>query len=188
MPSAFPPAFRQINVILGASLPLLRGLNLILMTNYDMLSLLFKRLNLILYLKTLNSHLCYFLLNIAIFISFSTYFLDSITSCINLPNMTLSNMSHLVYITHFVKQMVWHYRGLIVEWSTWFERVIQSLFNTCLFMSIFSTTLNHIPLKYRRPMYCYVGIKHAYHKLIRTLDKDKYGGLLSIFLTYRSYP
>ena len=30
---------------------------------------------------------------------FSTYFFDNITICINLPNVTLSNMSHLVYIT-----------------------------------------------------------------------------------------
>ena len=54
------------------------------MTHYDVLSLLFKLL--ILYLKTLNRHLCYFLLNIVIYV---------------LPNVTLSNMSHLVYITLF---------------------------------------------------------------------------------------
>ena len=41
-------------------LSLVRGLYLNLMTHYDVLSLLFKLLNLILYLKTLNSHLCYF--------------------------------------------------------------------------------------------------------------------------------
>ena len=58
-------------------------------------------LNLILYLKTLQSHLCYFLLSIVIFICFSTYFFDNITLCINLPNVTLSSMSHLVYITLF---------------------------------------------------------------------------------------
>ena len=52
--------------------------------------------------KTLNSHLCHFLLNIVLnFICFSTYFFDDITLCINLPNVTLSNMSHLVYITLF---------------------------------------------------------------------------------------
>ena len=69
--------------------------------HYDVLSLLFKLLNLILYLKTLNSHLCYFLSSIVIFICFSTYFFDNITLCIYLPNVTLSNMSHLVYITLF---------------------------------------------------------------------------------------
>ena len=98
---ASPPSFQQNNVTLGASLSLVRGLYLISMTHYDVLSLLFKLLNLILYLKTLNSHLCYFLLNIVIFICFSTYFFDNITLCINLPNVTLSNMSHLVYITLF---------------------------------------------------------------------------------------
>ena len=78
---------------------LVSGLYLISMAPYDVLSLLFKLLNLILYFKTLNSHLCYFLLNIVIFICFSTYFFDNITLCINLPNVTLSNISHLVYIT-----------------------------------------------------------------------------------------
>ena len=78
---------------------LVRGLYLISMTHYDVLSLLFKLLNLILYLKTLNSHLFYFLFNIVIF--FSTCFFDNITLCINLPNVTLSNMSHLVYVTLF---------------------------------------------------------------------------------------
>ena len=101
MTSASPPAFRQNNVTLGASLSPVRGLYLFSMTRYDVLSLLFKLLDLILYLKTLNSHLCYFLLNIAIFILFSTYFFDIITLRINLPDVTLSNMSHLVYITFF---------------------------------------------------------------------------------------
>ena len=64
-----------------------------------MLSFLFKLLNLILYLDTMNSHLCYFLLNIVIFICFSTYFFDNITLCIKISNVTLSNMSYLVYIT-----------------------------------------------------------------------------------------
>ena len=32
---------------------------------------------------------------------FSTYFFDYITLCINLPNATISNMSHLVYLTLF---------------------------------------------------------------------------------------
>ena len=58
------------NVTLGASLSLVRGLYLISMTHYDVLSLLFKLLNLIFYLKTLNSHLCYFLLNIVILLIF----------------------------------------------------------------------------------------------------------------------
>ena len=49
--------------------------------------------------KTLNSHLCYFLLNIVIFIFVSTYSFDDFTLCINVPNVTLSNMSRLVYIT-----------------------------------------------------------------------------------------
>ena len=49
----------------------------------------------------MNSHLCYFLLRIAILICFSTYFFDDITLCINLSNVTLLNMSHLVYITPF---------------------------------------------------------------------------------------
>ena len=44
-------------------------------------------------------YLCYFLLNIIIF--FSTYFFDNITLCISIPNVTSSNMSHLVYITCF---------------------------------------------------------------------------------------
>ena len=82
-------------------MPLVRGLYMISMAHYDVLSLLFKLLNLILYLKRLNSHLCYFLLNIVILFVFSTYFFDNITLCINLPNVTLSNMSHLVYITLF---------------------------------------------------------------------------------------
>ena len=82
-----------------ASLSLVRGLYLISMTHYDVLSLLFELFNLVLHLKTLNSHHCYFLLNIIIF---STCFFDKNTQiCINLPNVTLSNMSHLVYITHF---------------------------------------------------------------------------------------
>ena len=59
-------------------------------------------LNLILYLKTLNFHLCYVLLNIVYLNSyFSTDFFDNITICINIPNVTLSNMSHLIYITLF---------------------------------------------------------------------------------------
>ena len=74
---------------------------MISMTHYDELSLLFKLLNLLLYLKACNPHLCYFLLNIAILIFISTYFFDNITLCINLPNVTLSNKPHLVYITHF---------------------------------------------------------------------------------------
>ena len=40
---------QQINVTLGASLSLVRGLYMISMTRYDVLSLLFKLLNLILY-------------------------------------------------------------------------------------------------------------------------------------------
>ena len=68
------------------------------MTHYDVLSLLFKLLNLISYLRIWNSHLCYFLLNIVIFICFSTYFFHNITFC---TNVTLSNMWHLVYITLF---------------------------------------------------------------------------------------
>ena len=86
---------------LGASLSLVRGLYLISMTHYDVLSLLFKLLNLNLYFKTLNPHLCCFLLNIVSFICFSTYFLEIITLCINLQNVSLSNMSQLVYITVF---------------------------------------------------------------------------------------
>ena len=93
---------QQNNVTLGASWSLVRGLYLISLTHYDVLSLLFKLLNLILYLKTLNSLLCYFLLNIVIFICFcTTYFFDKITLCMKLPNVTLSNMWHLVYITLF---------------------------------------------------------------------------------------
>ena len=78
-------------------------------THYDVLSLLFKLLNLILCLKTLNSHLCYFLLNIVKKIS--TFLFHNITLCINLPNVTLSNMSHLVYITLFGKTDGVTYRG-----------------------------------------------------------------------------
>ena len=92
---------QQNNVTLGASLSPVRGLYPLLMAHYDVLSLLFKLLNLILYLKTLNSHLCCFLLRIVIFICFFTYSFDNITLCINLPNVTLSNVSHLVYITRF---------------------------------------------------------------------------------------
>ena len=72
------------------------------MTRYDVLSLLVRLLNLILYLKSLNSHLSYFLWNVVVLICFSTYFFDNITYiCINLSNVTLSNMPHLVYITLF---------------------------------------------------------------------------------------
>ena len=84
-----------------AHLSLERGLYLISMTHIDVLSLLFKLLNLISYLKTLTSHLYYFLLSIVLFICFPTYFFDNITLCIDLPHVTLSNMSHLVYITLF---------------------------------------------------------------------------------------
>ena len=79
MTSACPPAFQQNIVTLGASLSLVSGLHLVSMTHYDVLSLFFKLLNLILYFKTLNSHLCYFLLNIVILICISTYFFDNIT-------------------------------------------------------------------------------------------------------------
>ena len=71
------------------------------MTYHVVLSLLFKLLNLSLHLKTLNSHLCYFLLNIVIPICYSTYFFDEITLCTNLPNVTLSNVSHVVRVTLF---------------------------------------------------------------------------------------
>ena len=60
MTSISLPAFRQNNVTLGASVSLVRGLYQISMTHYDVLSVLFKLLNLILYLKILISHLCYF--------------------------------------------------------------------------------------------------------------------------------
>ena len=92
---------QQNSVTLGAPLSLVRGLHLISMTRYDELSLLFKLLSLSIYLKPLNCHLCYFLLIIVISNFFSTYFFDNITLRINLPNVTLSNMSHLVYITLF---------------------------------------------------------------------------------------
>ena len=36
---------------------------------------------------------------IVILFRFSTFFFDNITFCTNLQNVTLSNMSHLVYIT-----------------------------------------------------------------------------------------
>ena len=32
---------------------------------------------------------------------FSTYFVDNVTLCINISNVTISNMPHLVYITIF---------------------------------------------------------------------------------------
>ena len=54
MTSASLPAFRQNNVTLGASLSLVRGLYLISMTHYDVLSLLFKLLNLNIYFKIFN--------------------------------------------------------------------------------------------------------------------------------------
>ena len=62
--------------------------------------------------KKVNSYLCYFLLKIVNFIGFSTYLFDNITSWINIPNVTLSNISHLVYsITHFGETDEWHYEG-----------------------------------------------------------------------------
>ena len=70
---------QQDNVTSRTSLFLVRSLYLISMTHYDALSLLFKLLNFKLYLKTLNFHLCYFLLSIVFFICFSTYFFDDIT-------------------------------------------------------------------------------------------------------------
>ena len=73
----------------------------VLGTENKMCYLCYVLLDLILYLKTLNSHLCYFLFNIVIFICFSTNLFDNVTLCINLPNVTLSNMPHLVYITLF---------------------------------------------------------------------------------------
>ena len=87
------------NVTSGASLSLVRGLYLFSTTHSDVLSLLFKLLNLISYLKTLKFSSCYFLLNTVSFIYFSKYFFDNITLCINLLNV--SNMSHLVSITLF---------------------------------------------------------------------------------------
>ena len=86
-PSASSPAFRQNNVTLETFVSLVRGLYLISMTHYDVLSLLFKLLNLNLYLKTSNSHLCYLLLNIVLSFAFSTYFFDNITLCIHLPKL-----------------------------------------------------------------------------------------------------
>ena len=53
MTSTSPPPFGQPSVTLGASLSLVRGLYLILITRFDVLSLLFKLLNVILYSKTL---------------------------------------------------------------------------------------------------------------------------------------
>ena len=50
---------QENNVTLGASLSLVRGLDLISMSRYGVLSLLFELL--ILYFKTSNCHLCYFL-------------------------------------------------------------------------------------------------------------------------------
>ena len=68
MTSASPPAFWENDVTLGASLSLVRGINLISMTHYERLSLLLKLLNLILYSK------------IMILICLSTiYFSDNIT-------------------------------------------------------------------------------------------------------------
>ena len=54
MTSASPPVFQQNNVTLGASLSLVRGLYLILLTHYDVLSFLFKLLNLNLYLRNIE--------------------------------------------------------------------------------------------------------------------------------------
>ena len=52
------------------------------------------------------------------FCFFSTYFLDNITFYINLLNVTSSNMSHLVYFTHFgetdgvtLSRLGWGVRG-----------------------------------------------------------------------------
>ena len=64
----------RLSTWISVFLSLMRGLYLISMTHYDVLSLLVKLLNLILLLKTLNSHLCYFLLNIVIFILFFCLF------------------------------------------------------------------------------------------------------------------
>ena len=83
---------------LEASLSLVRELYLISMTHYNVLLLLYTILNYILHSKTLKSRICYFLFYIVILYWFSTYFLI-ISHYVQ--NVTLSNMSHLVYITLF---------------------------------------------------------------------------------------
>ena len=56
------PDFRQNNVTLGASLSLVRGLYLVSMTHYDVLSLFFQAFEFDFKCKKkVNSHLCYFL-------------------------------------------------------------------------------------------------------------------------------
>ena len=71
------------------------------MTHYDVLSFVIQAFEFHFTVKPLDSHLCYFSFEHKFFYLFSTYyFFDNITLiCINLPNVTLSNMSHLVYIT-----------------------------------------------------------------------------------------
>ena len=102
MTSASPPAFRQNNVTLEAFASLVRGLYLISMTRYDVLSLLFKLLNSIFIFKYIEfSSLLISFEHWNFYFYFSTYFFDNITLCINLPNVTLSNMSHLAYIALF---------------------------------------------------------------------------------------
>ena len=81
---------------LEASLSLVRGLYMISMTHYDVLLLLFIRFYI---QKHWSLVFVIFLFYILILFWFSTYFFDNITLCTNLQNVTLSNMSHLVYIT-----------------------------------------------------------------------------------------
>ena len=113
MTSASPPAFRQNNVTSWAPLSRVMGLYPFSMAHYDVLSLLFKLLILIWYLKTWNPHLCYFLLNIVILILFSTYFFDNITIMHKSSKCDIIKYVTPCFISHFlVKRMVWHYWGL----------------------------------------------------------------------------
>ena len=75
---------------------LVRGLYLISMTHYDVLSLLFKLLKFDFIFKNIEFSPLLFSYTHCKFNCLSTYIFDNITLCINLPNVTLSNMSHLV--------------------------------------------------------------------------------------------
>ena len=123
------------HVTLGASLSLVRGHYLISMTHYDVLFLLFKLLNLILYLKTLNWHFCYFLSNIVILFFFSTYFLI-ISHYAQIFQMWHYQICNTLFISHFlVKRMVWHYCIEVrLYWTLltlYFKKCIQNWTSSC---------------------------------------------------------
>ena len=77
--------------------------------------------------------------------------------------------------------ITWSYKSnqscwpLSLEWFAYFEHAVQSLLNTwCLgdvfLMYVLRSKPYHIPLKYRCPNYCYVGIRFVY--LTYCLNRD----------------